>query len=105
MTKKYIPILRTAKFFYENKEELKQKIVDLKKMMHEHARTLNSVMATATAYNIVRLHRALEEAEHKEACEKAASSVKFRIRNHAVSAIEGSDDPMEALKKILSELG
>lgn len=103
--KKFIPILRSAKFFYEDKEELRDKIVEMKKMMHEHAKTLNSIMATATAYNIVRMHRALEEAEHKEACEKEANSVKFRVRNHAVSAIEGSDDPMEALKKILKELG
>ena len=105
MTKKHIPILRTAKFFYEDKEDIRSKIADLKKMMSEHARTLNSIMATATAYNIVRLHRALEEAEHKEACEKEVGSVKFRVRNHAVRAIEGSDDPMEALQKILNELG
>lgn len=103
--KKYVPILRGAKFFYEDKEELEAKIVDLKKMMGEHAKSLNSVMATATAYNIVRLHRALEELEHKETCEKHESSVRFRIRNHAVSAIAGTDDPREALKKILKELG
>lgn len=102
--KKHIPILRTGKFFYENKEELRDKIVDMKKMMHEHAKNLNSIMATATAYNIVRMHRALEEVEHKEACEKESNSIRFRVRNHAISAIAGTDDPKEALRKILKEL-
>ncbi len=103
--KKYVPILRSSKFFYSTKEELSEKIVDLKRMMGQHAKNLNATMATATAYNIVRLQRALDEMEHKEVCERAESSVKFRVRNHAVSALEGTDDPREALEKILKELG
>lgn len=102
--RKHVPILRSTKFFYSTKEELAEKIVDLKRMMGEHAKNLNATMATATAYNIVRLQRALDELEHKEACKKAEGSVKFRVRNHAVSALEGNDDPREALEKILKEI-
>ncbi len=102
--KKYISILRTSKFFYEDKEELTKKIADLKKMMSVHAKNLNSTMATATSYNIVRLHRVIEELEHEEICKKKESSIKFRIRNHAINAIAGTDDPTEALQKILKEL-
>ncbi len=103
--KKQVPMLRPSKFFYEDKEELIAKIAELKKMMGEHAKSLNGVMATATAYNIVKLYRTLEEMEHKETCAKKENSVKFRIRNHAISAISGTGDPVEALKKILKELG
>ncbi len=103
--KKHIHILRTSKFFYTNREELRNKISDLKKMMGEHARNLDNVMATATAYNIVHLCRCLEEEEHKESCNKETNSIKFRVRNHAISAIAGSGDPLEALRKILKELG
>lgn len=103
--KKYIPILRVSKFFYSDNNELKSKISELKRMMCEHAKNLDGVMATATAYNIIHLHRVLEEEEHKKICNKEESGLKFKIRNHAVSAIAGTDDPVEALRKILKELG
>lgn len=103
--KKQVAMLRPARFFYEDKEEIIKKIAELKKMMSEHAKALNGVMATATAYNIVKLHRTLEEIEHNEICTKKENSIKFRIRNHAISAIAGTGDPTEALEKILKELG
>jgi len=102
--KKTVPILRSAKFFYSEKQELVDKISTLKRMMGEHARNLDSVMATATSYNIVRLHRELDEVEYKERCVKESSSIKFKIRNHAIQAISGTADPIDALKKILNEL-
>ena len=100
-----IGILRVDLFEYEGIDDLRKKLVTLKKVMAQHNTTNNSIGATATAYNIIHMMRQIERIEHKSKTMSDSARLKIRMRTKILDSISKSSDPVETLQELLKDLG
>ncbi len=99
-----IGILLVSNFTYSSKEELVKKLRELKQTMLTTADTGDSVLATATAYNIVHLTGELRRIERQEQQHRDMPRTKIKIRTEAQCGLQGMKNPNDALKAILKEI-
>lgn len=97
--------LEVGKYEYGDIKDLREKLVELKDTMDEASVQHQPIMMTATAYNIICVARKIELLEHKSKTKSELSRLKIRMRTSILDTLNKHDDPTEALKKLLKELG